>query len=63
MWDTVNNSQLHTVLLQHDLSNCDATPLKETLLLLWTQDAHWLKETRDHDSQSSCSDHGNNNGD
>jgi hypothetical protein len=49
MWDTVNNSQLHTVLLQHNLSNHDATPLKETLLLLWTQDVHQPKETRDYD--------------
>jgi hypothetical protein len=63
MWDTVNNSWLHTVLLQHDLSNRDATPLKETLLLSWTQDAHQLKETRDHDSRSSHGDHSNNNGD
>jgi hypothetical protein len=49
MWDTVNNSWLCTMLLQHDLSNCNTTPLKETLLLSWTQDVHWLKETRDHD--------------
>jgi hypothetical protein len=63
MWDTVNNSQLCTVLLQHNLSNHNTTPLKETLLLLWTQDAHWLKETRDHNSRSSRSNHGNNNSD
>jgi hypothetical protein len=63
MWDTVNNSRLRTVLLQHDLSNRDATPLKETLLLSRTQDAHRPKETRDHDSRSSRGDHGNNNGD
>jgi hypothetical protein len=63
MWDTINNSRLRTVLLQHDLSNRDATPLKETLLLSRTQDAHRPKETRDHDSRSSRGDHGNNNGD
>mgnify|MGYP002379561206 CR=1 FL=1 len=33
MWDTINNSQLHTMLLQHKLSNRNTTPLKETLLL------------------------------
>jgi hypothetical protein len=63
MWDTVNNSQLHTMLLQHNLSNHDATPLKETLLLSRTQDAHQPKETRDHNSQSSHSNHSNNNSD
>ena len=48
MWDTVNNSQLCTVLLQHKLSNCDTTLLKETLLLSQAQDVHWPKEARDH---------------